>query len=155
MLSRSTPNHWEPLCGGYDTSSEAEGSASWKPHKTCEQSLSPPWWLHHSVYSPSSEIALNNPGLPASQWLHWMRKCLSLLHPMPEVLKGSHISPWSALVQIPYCKVTSAMIPNSIYHCGCPASPLEGSSGQKTVTTLFMSRSSWLSIHELFSNVSL
>lgn len=56
---------------------------------------------------------------------------LSLLHPMPEVLKGSNISPWSALVQTPYWKVTSAMIPNSIYHWGCPTSPPEGSSGQK------------------------
>lgn len=107
-----------------------------------------------SFYPPSSETGSSNPELPASQWLCWMRKCLSSLHPKPEVLKVSNISPWSALVQTPYWKVTSAMIPNSIYHYGCPRSPPEASSGQKPMTTLFTSRSSWLSIHDLLSSVS-
>lgn len=48
MFSCCTPNHWE-LCLWYDTHSEAEGSASWKPHETCQQSLPPPWWLHPSL----------------------------------------------------------------------------------------------------------
>lgn len=45
--------------------------------------VSLPWWSYCSFYPPS-EIALKTPRLPASQWLHWMRKCLSLLHPMPQ-----------------------------------------------------------------------
>lgn len=156
MFSFCTPNHWELCLWWVWHTQRGRGlcfmETTWN---LTTESASTLMVASISLYPPPSETALSNSELPASQWLRWMRKCLSPSHPMPEVLKGSNKSPWSAWVQTPYWKVTSAMVPNSIYHCGCHRSPPEASSGQKPVTTLFMLRSSWLSIHDLFFSVSL